>query len=152
MLLEHLGKYSSAYLAHEYMTTAWRPCFHADVVAALAAAKLSWVASAQLIENFTPLMLDEEARKVLDRFDDAVMRELIKDMCISRALRQDVFVRGARRLSDAERDAALADVTLALLRSAEKFEWALDVPSGQANLDRSFFGPIVEGLSKGRAG
>jgi SAM-dependent methyltransferase len=148
-LLEHLGKYNSAYLAHEYMTAAWRPCFHADVVAALAGAKLNWVASAQLTENFTPLMLSDEARKVLDRFDDPVMRELIKDMCVNRPLRQDVFVRGAQRLSNAERDAALGEIMLALLCPPNKFEWQIDAPGGQANLDRSFFGPIVEALAKG---
>jgi hypothetical protein len=77
------------------------------------------------------------------------MQELIKDMCISRSLRQDVFVRGARRLSDAERNTALSDIMLALLRSPEKVEWAVDVPSGRANLERTFFGPIVERLAQG---
>jgi len=148
-LLEHFGKYNSAYLAHEYMTAAWRPCFHADVVTALAGAKLNWVASAQLIENFTALMLGDEARKVLDRFDDPVMRELIKDMCVNRPLRQDVFVRGAQRLSNVERDAALGEVMLALLCPADKFTWQIDAPGGQADLDRSFFGPIVEALAAG---
>ena len=148
-LSERIGRYNSAYLAHEYMTAAWRPCFHADIVAALAGAKLNWVASAQLIENFTALMLGDEARKVLDRFDDPVMRELIKDMCINRPLRQDVFVRGAQRITNAERDAALGDVMLALLCPPEKFEWEIEAPSGRANLERSFFGPIVEALAEG---
>ena len=44
-------------------------------------------------------MLHDEARPVFDRFDDPLMRELVKDICIERQLRQDVFVRGARRLS-----------------------------------------------------
>lgn len=148
-LVERLGRYNSVYLAHEYMTAAWRPCFHADVVGALAGAKLSWVASAQLIENFTPLMLGEEARKVLDRFDDPVMRELIKDICINRPLRQDVFVRGAQRLSAAERDAALGEVMLALLCPADKFEYEVEAPGGRANLENSFYGPIVEELAGG---
>ena len=148
-LLEHLGRFSSTYLAHEYMTVAWRPCFHADVVAALAGAKLNWVASAQLIENFTPLILGDEARKVLDRFDDPVMRELIKDMCLNRPLRQDVFVRGAQRLSNAERDAVLGEIMLALLCPADKFEWEIEAPGGRANLERSFYGPIVEALADG---
>jgi SAM-dependent methyltransferase len=146
--LDHLGTHSRAYLAHEYMTAAWRPCFHADVVAALAGAKLNWVASAQLIENFTTLMLGDEALKVLDRFDDAIMRELVKDMCLNRPLRQDVFVRGARPLSNAERDAALGEVMLALLCPPDKFEWEFEVPTGKANLDQSFFGPIVEALGE----
>ncbi len=81
------------------MNATWRPCFHADVARALAGAKLDWVASAQLLENFTPLMLAEEAREAAARYDDPIMRELIKDMFLTRCLRQDVFVRGARRLT-----------------------------------------------------
>ncbi|MGC2413995.1 MAG: class I SAM-dependent methyltransferase [Stellaceae bacterium] len=150
-LVQSLSEYSraasTAYLAHEYMNATWRPCFHADVVRALAGAKLDWVASAQLLENFTPLMLGEEARAVLSGFDEPVMRELVKDMFLTRCLRQDVFVRGARRLTNPERDSALGDVTLALLSQEDQFAWDFEVPVGQANIERKFFGPIVAALA-----
>jgi hypothetical protein len=42
------------------------------------------------------------------------MRELVKDMCLPRGLRHDVFVRGPRRLAAGERDAALAEAVLGL--------------------------------------
>jgi len=148
-LLEHVDRGQLSYLAHEYMNAAWRPCFHADVVRDMAAAKLDWVASAELLENFTPLMLGEQARAVATRFEDPVMRELIKDMCASRCLRRDVFVRGARRLSPGERDAALGEVTLGLLRSEDRLTWEMDVPAGRAAIERGFFGPIVAALAEG---
>jgi SAM-dependent methyltransferase len=136
------------YLAHEYLNANWRPCFHGDVVAALAGAKLEWIASAALPENFTPLMLSEAAREVAATYDDPLMRELVKDMFLSRCLRQDVFVRGAQRLSNHERDAALANVMLALTCDEAKFSWEFEVPVGQANFQREFFGPIVAALAK----
>jgi SAM-dependent methyltransferase len=148
-LLEHVGRGQLSYLAHEYMNAAWHPCFHADVVRDLAAAKLDWVASAELLENFSPLMLGDQARAVMARFEDPIMRELVKDMCVSRCFRRDVFVRGARRLGDAERDAALGEVTLALLRSEAQFTWEMDVPAGRAAIERDFFGPIVAALAGG---
>ena len=148
-LLDHVDRGQLSYLAHEYMNAAWRPCFHADVVRDLAAAKLDWVASAELLENFSPLMLGDQARAVMARFEDPVMRELVKDMSVSRCFRRDVFVRGARRLSDAERDAALGEVTLALLRSEAEFTWEMDVPAGRAAIERGFFGPIVAALAGG---
>ena len=86
-LLQHARHCQTAYLAHEYMNKAWRPCFHADVVAAMAEAKLEWVASTHLLENFPSLMLTEEARTVSSRFEDPVMRELVKDVCLPRGLR-----------------------------------------------------------------
>jgi SAM-dependent methyltransferase len=147
-LTEHSQQAQIAYLAHEYMNVAWRPCFYADVARALAGAKLDWVGSAQLLENFTPLMLGEDARALIARFDDPVMRELIKDMFLTRCLRQDVFVRGARRLGNAERDAALAEVMLALQLQEAQFEWEFEVPAGQARFEREFFGPIVAALAE----
>lgn len=146
-LREQARRAPVAYLAHEYLNASWRPCFHADVLRSLAAAKLDWIGSAQLLENVTSLMLGDEARAVAARFDDPIMRELIKDMCLTRSLRHDVFVRGARRLSPAERDAALGEVTLALLRPAARFEWRTELPAGSAEMDRGFFGPIVAALA-----
>jgi SAM-dependent methyltransferase len=146
-LIEYAERAQPAYLAHEYLNETWRPCFHADVVRELAAAKLEWVTTAQLLENFTPLMLGEEARAALARHDDPIVRELMKDMFLNRCLRQDVFVRGARRLSNAERDAALGEASLALTFEAAKFTWEFDVPAGQARFEPEFFGPIVAALS-----
>jgi SAM-dependent methyltransferase len=148
-LLDVVDRGQLSYLAHEYMNAAWRPCFHADVVRDMAAAKLDWVASAELLENFSPLMLGDQARAVMARFEDPIMRELIKDLCASRCLRRDVFVRGARRLSAAERDEALGDVMLALLRSEAQFNWEMDVPAGRAAIERGFFGPVVAALAEG---
>ena len=149
LLLQHTQSSQPAYLAHEYMNAAWRPCFHADVVAALGDAKLDWVAPAQLLESFSALTLGDEARSVLARCEDPIVRELVKDMCLTRGLRQDVFVRGARRLTPAERDRALGDVMLALLCPDTEFVWEVEVPSGQAALERGFFGPIVAALAEG---
>ena len=64
----------------------------------MAEAKLDWVSSANPLENFPELMLTPEQRDVMDRYKDPMLRELIKDMCLPRQLRHDVFVRGARRL------------------------------------------------------
>jgi SAM-dependent methyltransferase len=148
-LLQHAERTPLSYRAHEYINAVWQPCFHADVVAALRPAKLEWVASANLLENFRPLMLDDPSRKIVDRFDDPIVVELIKDMCLRRGLRQDVFVRGARRLSEAERNARLGDVTLGLTCGETDFVWELDVPAGRASIERPFFGPIVAALAEG---
>jgi SAM-dependent methyltransferase len=148
-MVAQLGALPSPYLAHEYMNASWSPCFHADVVAALAPAKLEWVASAQMIENFPELALTGPQREVMHGFDDPAMRELVKDMCLERALRQDVFVRGARRLDAAARDAALREVVLALRRPARDFVYAATVPAGDAKLEPSFYGPIVAALARG---
>ena len=58
------------YLSHEYMSAHWAPAFHADVVAAMAEAKLDWVSSVNPMENFPELMMTPEQREVMDRYKD----------------------------------------------------------------------------------
>ncbi len=149
-LLDYANEASVGYLAHEYMNVNWSPCFHADVAAAMADAKLDWVASANLLETFPDLMLSEQQRLLLDRYDDPLLRELLKDMCLQRQLRHDTFIRGARRLSNPERDAALAELTVALAVPAAEFVFELQVPAGQAELGPAFR-PVVAALENGPA-
>ena len=149
-LIERMASAPLEYLAHEYMNAHWSPCFHGDVAAALAEAKLDWVASANLLENFPELTMTGPQRAIMERFDDPVMRELVKDSCLPRQLRHDVFVRGPRRLPAAARDAALSEATLALAVPAAQFEFEMDVPAGRAQLGPAFR-PIVAALDAGPA-
>ena len=125
---------SSEYLSHEYMSAHWAPAFHADVAAAMAEAKLDWVSSANPLENFPELNLTPEQRAVMDRYKDPIMRELVKDTCLPRQFRHDVFVRGARRLSNAERDAALTRLTVVPLVTADELQTKIRVPAGMAEV------------------
>jgi SAM-dependent methyltransferase len=148
-LVERIGTLPVQYLAHEYLNAFWAPCFHADVAGALAEAKLDWVGSASLIENFPELTLTAEQREVAQRFDDPLLRELIKDMCLDRSLRHDLFVRGARRIGLEARDAALMDVRLVLSIAPEEMPFEADMPAGRAALNRAFYGPITEAMAAG---
>lgn len=125
---------SRAYLSHEYMNAHWAPAFHADVAAAMAEAKLDWVASANPLENFPELMLSAEQREVMNRYTDPIMRELIKDTCFQRPLRHDVYVRGARRLTNGERDAAISRLTLVPVVSPGELQTKIQVPTGMAEM------------------
>jgi SAM-dependent methyltransferase len=149
VLMEKLDELPITYLAHEYMNDAWSPCYMADVAAALAGAKLEWVASANLIENFAELTLSEEQRALVNRFDDPLVRELIKDHCIDRLLRHDVFVRGARRISPQQRDAALMDLSLCLSIRPKEMPLEAEMPAGRAELNPNFYRPIVAALADG---
>lgn len=133
-LLDTTIAMSTEYLSHEYMSAHWAPAFHADVVEAFAEAKLDWVASANPMENFPELMLTPEQREVMNRYGDPVMRELIKDMCLPRQLRHDVFVRGARRLSNETRDAAMGRLLVVPIVSPGELQTKIRVPAGMAEV------------------
>jgi hypothetical protein len=120
------------YLSHEYMNAHWAPAFQADVAAAMAQAKLEWVASANPLENFPQLMLTDTQRELFERFEDPIMRELVKDACVPRQFRHDVYVRGARRIVNAEREAALSHLRLTPIVSASELTTTIEVPAGKA--------------------
>jgi SAM-dependent methyltransferase len=149
MLVEKLDALSGSYLAHEYMNESWAPCFMVDVAQALAGAKLEWVGVSNLIENFPELTLTEAQRALVNRFDDPLVRELIKDHCIERTLRHDVYVRGARRISPQQRDAALMDLSIAFNRRPEDLPLEAAMPAGHAELNPKFYRPIVKALTDG---
>jgi SAM-dependent methyltransferase len=148
-MLRQIGSFPVEYLAHEYMNAAWAPCYHADVAEDLAGAKLEWAAAAELPENFPELMISAAQRAVVQRFDDPLMRELIKDMCLDRALRHDVFVRGPRRISARARNEALMDVSLNLNIDPADMPFEAPLPAGKAELNQAFYQPIVQALRDG---
>jgi len=106
------------YAAHEYLNEHWEPVYHADVARAFAEAKMSFAASTDLLKNFYNLALTEEQRKILAEIPAEEMRETLKDFCTDQWFREDVFVRGARRMHPAKRERLFSQQKLALLRPA----------------------------------
>lgn len=149
--LNEVKNFPAAYLAHEFMNEFWQPCWHAEVCRDLAPAQLDWVSSATLIENFAELAMSGPQRAVYERFDDPMMRELIKDLCLSRTLRHDVFIRGARRTTAGQRDAALGALHLGLGVPAEKVRFEVQVAVGTAEFSADFYRPVVDMLARGPA-
>jgi hypothetical protein len=121
------------------------------VAEALAEARLEWVGSAVLTENFPELTMTGPQRAVYERFEDPLMRELVKDLCLARTLRHDVYVRGPRRLTSAARDAALRELTIALSVPLARVALEVQVAAGKAELAPEFYRPVTEMLARGPA-
>ncbi|TQF76358.1 methyltransferase domain-containing protein [Elioraea sp. Yellowstone] len=136
------------YLAHEYLNENWRPMFHAEVAAALAEAKLSFAAAAELPENFPDLCLDEAQRAVIERLPTEAARETAKDLCVERAFRHDIFVRGPRPLTPARRHTILSGAMLAAVRSGEDPVYEVEVPGGKATLSQAAYEPVFAALAE----
>jgi len=119
----------STYLAHEYLNSHWQPLYHADVARSLAHAKLDYVGSASLLRNFENLGLSREQISLLDEIPNREFRETIKDFGLHHPFREDVYVRGARRMTETRRDRLLKEQTFCLLRPAPN-EIVLEGPNG----------------------
>ncbi|WP_209425461.1 class I SAM-dependent methyltransferase [Pararhodobacter sp. SW119] len=140
------------YLAHEFLNAHWQPRYHIDVVRELAAAKLDFVGSTNLLENFDGIGLSEEAREVLGSVAPGPLRETLTDYFLDRRFRRDVFVRGRREISADTREAALGDVVLALSGPRpppDKSDWPM--LSARFTLKPEVYDPVFDRLEKGPA-
>ncbi|MDD2877815.1 MAG: class I SAM-dependent methyltransferase [Acidiphilium sp.] len=150
-IIEQCVNKPAAYLAHEFMNRAWAPCFHQDVAASFAGAKLSYVGSPRLIENFPSLVLDDAARAIVSEFEDPTMVELLKDITANQPLRHDIFVRGAIQLDAARRDARLRAVTIGLAVPYARRNLGFDTPGGTATMNPALYEAVFARLAEGPA-
>jgi SAM-dependent methyltransferase len=139
------------YLAHEYLTTQWTPMYHEDVARELTQAKLDYVGSAMLLENFLQLCLTPAQRQLCEEFGGPVVFETLKDFFVTRGFRSDVYVRGKRPLSIAQQTARMRDIELGLLVPLNELRYEFTVPVGKSQLNEKLYRPIFETLSQAPA-
>lgn len=139
---------STSYLAHEYLNDHWHPMYHADVAQELSAAKLSYVGSADLLTNFAQFMVTPAQQELIAGLDGATLKETVRDLCCNPSFRQDVFIRGLRRMSSARQEALLRRITLVLLVARANFRMQLKLPAGNADLQPAY-AAIADALAAG---
>lgn len=145
-LLDEQAPLNHAYIAHEFLTEHWRPEFHEDVCAALGEAKLEFVGSATLHENVPDMILEPAQRRMFESFPQGPGREFLKDLCMQRPFRRDVFIRGLRRLDPT---AALDGIVLQATRQLPEESPKLSVPVGVAELPAEIWCHVAAALAQG---
>ncbi|MDO9502461.1 class I SAM-dependent methyltransferase [Falsiroseomonas sp.] len=135
----------AGYLLHEFITDHWRPCFFADVQDAMATARCEFVGSATMDENFPAMSLTPAQQEIWHAAPDDTARQLVLDLCVPRAFRRDIYVRGLRRVS---RDAAVAAIPLTSVSHA-KAARKLRTQAGEAELPPQIIEPILTALEAG---
>jgi hypothetical protein len=145
-IMAQRGNFS--YLAHEYINEDWHPMYHADVARELAAAKLVYVGSARLTDNFPGLTLSPAQREILDEIAPGEIRETLKDYFWPRTFRKDVFLRGARRLPGALRSEMVRQLRVALIVPRSLATLRLEVPLGKADLEPRTYEPMLDALAE----
>lgn len=144
---EHVENGHIRYLVHEYLNRHWEPRYFADVAREFGEAKLTFVGSASLFENFDHLHLTPEQREFLATVP-APLRETIKDHCVNRRFRRDVFVRGAQTLSDQQRTQRLRAIRLVLVIPRSAVDLKLKLPVGEGALSPDTYNPVFDALAE----
>ena len=148
-LVDDLQSQNAHYLAHEYMNADWDLFYHSDVVRDLSAAKLTFAASATVVENIHEATLTPEVSKLVRAEADPVLKELLRDFGANQQFRRDLFIRGARRMSETEFATVGGSVTLCLSRSRADCAKTVKLPVGEVTLSASVYEPILDALVEG---
>ena len=135
-----------SYLAHELLTEHWRPVFFEDIAKAFGAAKLDFVGSVTLSENIPDTLFTPAQRAIYESTPPGAMRELLKDLCVPRPFRRDLFVRGMVR-TDA--DEALDDIVLAATMEPGQEPPKVKVNVGEAEMGEAMWAPMAAALRQG---
>lgn len=143
----HNEQDQAIYLAHEYLNENWEPLYHIDTVRMLEPAKLNFIGSATLLDNFSDLMLTSEQQKITYTFPSGPMREMTKDYFVNRPFRRDIYIRGAQKISEARRSMLLGSIGLASVIDNAAPKFSIITPAGEATLPATKYQPIFDALS-----
>ncbi|MCA8931644.1 MAG: methyltransferase regulatory domain-containing protein [Rhodospirillaceae bacterium] len=138
-----------SYIAHEYMNSHWQPLYFREVAEDLSAARLKYVGSLNIFDNYPDMCFSEEQRQAIDSMPDPIMRETVADYCQVKLLRRDIFVRGPRRAEDSVAARMLSEQWMAMITDPDKVSLTVKPPRGEAQLNPDTYGPLLEALADG---
>lgn len=141
----------ASYLAHEYLSPAWRPRYVEEVRAAVARIGLRPIGSATLRHNFDRLVLRRAAREALIAFEDDDLRELARDFFLFQGFRRDVYGREVRPLNENARRRRLLTTPFGLLKPPELVDFAMPTEAGRVTFDNPVARNIVTTLARAPA-
>ena len=118
-MLDMISKQSPDYIAHEFLNRDWICMYFTEVLEMLSDAKLDFACTTELIELYDNLNFNQAALSFLNKIENPIMREQVKDYFLNRQFRKDLFVRGARKISQVESMSRLAKIRFALTTSDE---------------------------------
>ena len=137
------------YVAHEYLNEEWTVFYFPDVAADMARAKLTFIASAHLIDNVDGLNLTADQIALLNEMKDPIQREWLRDIIVGQQFRRDLFVKGSPTLGAlASRDKWL-DLRFALTIPEKDVPRKIVTNLGEAELQAKVYNPVLEKLDNG---
>ena len=137
------------YLAHEYFNRDWQPFYFSDIMGEFSNAKVSFIGSAELFDNYLGLYTNETGRQMIISAKDGIMKETLKDYFLNRMFRKDIFMRGDSRLSlRGEQTEKIYDLQFTLSVPKEAVNLTMKFPFGEARGKEEIYNPVIEALSE----
>lgn len=145
---ERLPASDKHYLAHEYLNGHWHPLFHLDVAREMEAARLTYIASATIVENIDRMSLPPTMVSTIEEIQDPGWRETIRDYARNQQFRRDIYIRGASRLAPAQQSARLGALQISRMVSRENMKLEFETSLGTIKPDEAVCNPILDALAE----
>jgi hypothetical protein len=134
-------------LAHEFFNRDWAVMPFSDVARWLEGAKLTFVASAHLMDHIDPVNLTPEGQKLLAGIKHPVFRESVRDFLVNEKFRRDIFIKGARRLGAIEKAELVQEQSFVLTTQVDDVRMKAKGRLGEAELPDQTYRPVIEALA-----
>lgn len=134
------------YLAHEYFNADWTPMSIKELSEYLIRGKLQFAASASPKELLPYLNFTQDQLQLIESINEPIFKEYVKDFCINQDFRRDLWIKGGRRLSKAERDAEMLALTVTLVTPAKNIKFETETILGKVSLNKNIYQPIIDFL------
>lgn len=144
--LKAMRKQDRSYVSHEYFNRHWNPETFASTSDALAECKLTYAASASLIDNIDSVAVPPRARPLLASISDDVLRETTRDYVLNQQFRRDLFIKGARRMTAAESAMQFDAMQFLAAGPLDEVPSRVATPMGEVNLKPEIYAPLHEAL------
>lgn len=145
--LDSLRTQNPAYLVQEYLHENWHPLWFSQVAEELAGAKLSYVGSATLPENYLPGLLSPALAQVVRGGENRTMQQELIDLAINQSFRRDLYCRGPRALRTSMTQ--LSACTLHLMRRAPEGELQVATSFGALTIRAEVAAAVFAALGNG---
>ncbi|HEY1078144.1 MAG TPA: class I SAM-dependent methyltransferase [Fontimonas sp.] len=146
--LDSLKSQNPAYLVQEYLHENWHPLWFSQVAEELAGAKLSYVGSATLPENYLPNLLSPQLAAIVRGGEGQTMQQELIDLAINQSFRRDLYCRGPRAMRSSM--ARLSEFRIIANRAPEgKDALTIQTTYGSLLISRDVVDGVFKALSKG---
>ena len=147
--LDKLKGLQKAYLVHEYLNKDWTPFYHGDVAGELGEAKLTFAATATILEQIDAINLTAEQQQLLAGIPEISYRETLRDYIVNQQFRRDIFAKGISTLRQTEVLSAWEQFSFVLSVDVTEVPRTVKGNLGEGNLQPEIYDPIVGRLAAG---
>lgn len=145
--LQKIKDMNRHYLAHEYFNEDWQPMYFSDFAEQISRAKMTFVCSAHPHDAVDSVNFTAEQQKFMGDISDPLFKETVRDYMVNQQFRRDFWVKGARKITNLERDKGLSNLRVMLISHRSDVSLKVTGGMGELNLRDDVYNPILDSLA-----